>query len=68
MSLNIDKVWLKTPDGDVLTPLSQVQTGDMVSLRLGGMVPLDGVIDQGEIMVNQASLTGESIPVPKAWA
>ena len=65
MSLNIDKVWLKTPDGDVLTPLSQVQTGDMVSLRLGGMVPLDGVIDRGEIMVNQASLTGESIPVPK---
>lgn len=65
MSLNIDRVWLKTPEGDVLVPLSQVRAGDLVSLRIGGMVPLDGVIDQGEIMVNQASLTGESVPVPK---
>lgn len=65
MSLNIDRVWLKTPAGDVLTPLPQVQAGDLVSLRMGGMVPLDGVIEEGEVMVNQASLTGESIPVPK---
>lgn len=65
MSLNIDRVWLKTPQGDVLTPLSQVQSGDLVCVRLGGMIPLDGVITEGEVMVNQASLTGEAIPVPK---
>ena len=65
MSLNIDRVWLKTPQGDVLTPLSQIQTGDRICVRLGGMIPLDGVIAEGEVMVNQASLTGESVPVPK---
>ena len=65
MSLNIDRVWLKTPQGDVLTPLSQIQTGSLVCVRLGGMIPLDGVIAEGEVMVNQASLTGESVPVPK---
>ena len=65
MSLNIDRVWLKTPQGEVLTPLSQIQTGDQVCVRLGGLIPLDGVITEGEVMVNQASLTGESIPVPK---
>ncbi len=65
MSLNIDRVWLKTPQGEILTPLSQIQTGDQVCVRLGGLIPLDGVITEGEVMVNQASLTGESIPVPK---
>ena len=65
MSLNIDRVWLRTPQGEVLMPLSQIQTGDRVCVRLGGLIPLDGVITEGEVMVNQASLTGESIPVPK---
>ena len=65
MSLNIDRVWLRTPQGEILTPLSQIQTGDRVCVRLGGLIPLDGVITEGEVMVNQASLTGESIPVPK---
>ncbi len=65
MSLNIDRVWLKTPQGEILTPLSQIQTGDQVCVRLGGLIPLDGVITEGEVMVNQAFLTGESIPVPK---
>ncbi len=65
MSLNIDRVWLKTSQGDVLTPLPEIQPGDLVRVRLGGLIPLDGVIDEGEVMVNQASLTGESIPVPK---
>jgi len=65
MSLNIDRVWLRTPQGDALTPLSQIQTGDQVCVRLGGLIPLDGVITEGEVMVNQAFLTGESIPVPK---
>ena len=66
MSLNIDRVWLKTPGGDeILVPLTQVQPGDRICVRTGGMIPLDSVVDQGEVTVNQASLTGESIPVPK---
>ena len=65
MSLNIDRVWLKTPEGEVLTPLAQIQTGDAIAVRMGGLIPVDGVIQEGEVMVNQASLTGESIPVPK---
>ena len=44
MSLNIDQVWLRTPQGEVLMPLSQIQTGDQVCVRLGGLIPLDGVI------------------------
>ena len=66
MSLNIDRVWLKTPGGDeVLVPLTQVHPGDRICVRTGGMIPLDSVVDEGEVTVNQASLTGESIPVPK---
>ena len=65
MSLNIDRVWLKTADGEVLTPLHQIQAGDQVAVRMGSMIPLDGTIIEGEVMVNQASLTGESIPVAK---
>jgi heavy metal translocating P-type ATPase len=65
MSLNVDRVWLKTPSGDVLTPLGQIQPEDRVSLHMGSLIPLDGIVEEGEIMVNQASLTGESIPVSK---
>ncbi len=65
MSLNIDQVWLKTEQGEVLTPLSQISAGDRICVRMGGLIPLDGTIETGEVMVNQASLTGESIPVPK---
>ena len=65
MSLNVDRVWLCTPDGEVLVPLSQVQPGDTIAVRMGGMIPVDGVIRTGEVMVNQASLTGESVPVAK---
>ena len=70
MSLNIDRVWLKTEDGEELFPLHSVQPGDQVAVRVGSMIPLDGAILEGEVMVNQASLTGESIPVakrPGAW-
>jgi heavy metal translocating P-type ATPase len=65
MSLNVDRVWLKTPEGDVLTPLGQVQPEDLISLHMGSLIPLDGVVEEGEITVNQASLTGESAPVQK---
>ena len=68
MSLNIDQVWLRTPQEDVLTPLSQIKTGDRVCVRLGGLIPLDGVITEGEVMVNQASLTGEASPTKAAAA
>ena len=66
MSLNVDRVWLHTADGDVLVPLSQVRPGDAILVRMGGMIPVDGVVQSGEVMVNQASLTGESVPVPKS--
>ena len=65
MSLNIDRVWLRTVDGEVLTPLHQIQVGDCVAVYMGGVIPLDGQIEAGEAMVNQASLTGESVPVAK---
>lgn len=66
MSLDVDRVWLRTDDGlDVLTPVRRVQPGDRIVLRAGGVIPLDGVVLEGEATVNQASLTGESIPVAK---
>lgn len=65
MSLNIEKVWLKTGDDVVSVPISKVHTGDQIVVHMGNMVPLDGEIISGEVMVNQASLTGESVPVPK---
>ena len=65
MSLNVDRVWLRTVQGEVLVPVSQIQPGDAVVVRAGGIIPVDGLVLEGEITVNQASLTGESIPVPK---
>ena len=65
MSLNVDRVWLHTQEGEVLVPLNQIQPGDAISVRMGGLIPVDGMIVQGEVTVNQASLTGESVPVPK---
>ncbi len=65
MSLNVDRVWLRTAQGEVLVPVSQIQPGDAVVVRACGIVPVDGLVLEGEVTVNQASLTGESIPVPK---
>ena len=65
MSLHVDRVWLRTDQGEVLCPVSQVRPGDAVVVRTGGIIPVDGLVLEGEITVNQASLTGESIPVPK---
>ena len=65
MSLNVDRVWLRTGQGEVLVPVSQIQPGDAVVVRAGGIIPVDGLVLEGEVTVNQASLTGESIPVPK---
>ena len=65
MSLNVDKVWLQVGGTEVLTPVSEVQEGDCVVVRTGGMIPLDGKVVSGEAMVNQSSMTGESMPVVK---
>ena len=65
MSLNVDKVWLQVNDTEVLVSVSDVKAGDCVIVRTGSMIPLDGKVVSGEAMVNQASMTGESMPVPK---
>lgn len=65
MSLNVDRVWLRTESGEVLTPISRIQTGDHIVIRMGSVIPLDGIVYEGECTVNQASLTGESVPIPK---
>lgn len=65
MSLNIDKVWLLTDDGEVQTDSSKVECGDRVIVRMGNMIPFDGEVITGEAMVNQASMTGESVAVRK---
>ena len=66
MSLNVDKVWLQTPQGDVLVPVHEVRVGDRITVRTGGMIPLDGKVVAGEAMVNQASITGEPLAVRKS--
>ena len=65
LSLHVDRVWLQTPAGEVLTPIAQVRPGDRLVIRAGGVIPVDGILAEGEATVNQASLTGEPIPVPK---
>ena len=65
MSLHIEKVWLDTEGQEILAPIDQIQEGDLVSVHVGSMIPLDGIVEDGEAMVNQASMTGESVPVRK---
>ena len=65
MALNVDKVWVRSQGTEVLMPLTKVRTGDQVVVRSGNMIPLDGTVLEGEAMVNQAALTGESMPVRK---
>ena len=66
MALNVDKVWVRSQGTEVLLPLTKVQPGDEIVVRSGNMMPLDGTVIEGEAMVNQAALTGESMPVRKA--
>ena len=66
MALNVDKVWVRSQGTEVLVPLTKVCSGDEVVVRSGNMIPLDGTVLEGEAMVNQAALTGESMPVRKA--
>ncbi len=65
MALNVDKVWLETEQGSVLVPVGDVKAGDRITVRTGGMIPLDGKVAGGEAMVNQASITGEPLAVRK---
>lgn len=67
MSLGVEQVWIKTSDGqEVLMSVNEVRRGDMVVVRTGSMIPLDGKVVSGDAMVNQASMTGESVPVHKS--
>lgn len=66
MSLNVDRVWQLTAEGEVLVPISQIRTGDAIIVHTGSVIPLDGKVLDGEASVNQASLTGEAEPVRKA--
>ena len=65
MSLNTGKVWLRSEGTEVLVDADKIQAGDMVVVHMGNVIPFDGLIAEGEAMVNQASLTGESVPVRK---
>ena len=63
LSLNVSKVWLKRDVQEILVSVSEIREGDLVVVRMGNIIPFDGVVVAGEAMVNQASLTGESVPV-----
>ena len=66
MSLNVSKVWLKTPENqEILVESSKIEKGDKVVVHMGNVIPFDGEVLDGDAMVNQASLTGESVPVQR---
>ena len=66
MSLQVENVWLQTGDTEVLVPIGQVKVGNRIVVRTGNLIPLDGKVVSGEAMVNQSSMTGESLPIPKS--
>lgn len=66
MSLNIGRVWRKSEGREVSVPVSEIRPGDQVVIHMGSLIPCDGTVAEGEAMVNQASLTGESLSVRKA--
>lgn len=66
MALNTGKVWKKQDGQEILVPVSKIKAGDQVVVRMGTIIPFDGIAAEGEAMVNQASLTGESVPVRRA--
>ena len=66
MSLNISKVWLVHDGQEIMVPVTEIRSGDPVRVHMGNVIPFDGCVIEGEAMVNQASLTGESVPVRRA--
>ena len=66
MSLNISKVWLVRDGQEIMVPVTEIRSGDLVRVHMGNVIPFDGCVTDGEAMVNQASLTGESVPVRRA--
>lgn len=65
MSLNLGKVWLLREEQEILVPAKQIEPEDLVVVCMGNVIPFDGVVSRGEAMVNQASMTGEAVPVKK---
>ena len=65
MSLNVSRVWLITDDSEVQVGTDEIKPGDRVRIHMGTVIPFDGIVTEGEAMVNEASLTGESMPVAK---
>lgn len=66
LSLRVDRVWIRRDGTEVLLPIRDVKEGDLAVVRTGGVIPLDGTVEEGEAMVNQSSMTGEPIPVRKS--
>ncbi len=66
MSLNIRRVWRTDGKNEVQVDADQIETGDLVVVRMGNIIPFDGVVEKGDALINQASMTGEAIPVRKA--
>ena len=66
MSLQVDQVWKTDENGEkVITSLDKIEPEDMIIIHTGHVIPLDGIVEKGDCMINQASLTGESVPVAK---
>ncbi len=66
MALQVDQAWRRVDGQEILTPVCEIRAGDEVVVRTGNMIPLDGKVCEGEALINQASMTGESLPVRKA--
>ena len=66
MSLNVEKVWIKKNDQEILVVASTVKKGDLIVVHMGNVIPFDGTVIEGEAMINQVALTGESVPVRRS--
>lgn len=66
LSLNVEKVWIKKNDQEILVAASAVKKGDLIVVHMGNVIPFDGTVIEGEAMINQAALTGESVPVRRS--
>lgn len=66
MSLNVEKVWIKKNDQEILVAASTVKKGDLIVVHMGNVIPFDGTVIEGEAMINQAALTGETVPVRRS--